>query len=126
MERCTELEHLVNKNKTDEKKGRWTSSNRKRENLENINQKLIDIGKNKINFNENTHKDEKHSWRKLKIENNNVNLEIVIARKLCDNNNGSIDINNKINEKKQFDLIEIEQKDKFDIITTNKIEKEIK
>ena len=125
VERCTELEHLVNKNKTDEKKGRWTSSNRKRENLENINQKLIDIGKNKINFNENTHKDEKHSWRKLKIENNNVNLEIVIARKISDiNNENNININ-KINEKKQFDLIEIEQKDKFDIITPNKIKEEI-
>ena len=125
VERCTELEHLINKNKTEEKKGRWTSSYKKRDNIDIISPKLVDIGKNKINFNENTHKDEHHCWRKLKIENNNINLEIVIARKIIDINNDDINHINKIKEKKQFDIIEIEQKDKFDLIKENKIKEEI-
>ena len=125
VERCTELEHLINKNKTEEKKGRWTSSYKKRDNIDIISPKLIDIGKNKINFNENTHKDEHHCWRKLKIENNNINLEIVIARKIMDINDDDINHINKIKEKKQFDIIEIEQKDKFDLIKENKIKEEI-
>ena len=74
VERCTELQHLVNKNKSEEKKSRWTSSYKKRENDDKINPKLLDIERNKINFNENTNKDDHHSWKKLKIENHNVNL----------------------------------------------------
>ena len=125
VERCTELEHLLNKNKTEEKKGRWTSSSKKRDNTDITSPKKIDIGRNKINFNENTHKDEHHCWRKLKIENNNINLEIVIARKIIDINNDDINHINKIKEKKQFDIIEIEQKDKFDLIKENKIKEQI-
>ena len=124
VERCTELQHLVNKNKSEEKKSRWTSSYKKRENDDKINPKLLDIERNKINFNENTNKDEHHSWKKLKIENHNVNLEIVISRKIFDIEN-DINHSNKFDTKKQFDIIEVEQKDKFNLITPKKIHKEI-
>ena len=124
VERCTELQHLVNKNKSEEKKSRWTSSYKKRENDDKINPKLLDIERNKINFNENTNKDEHHSWKKLKIENHNVNLEIVISRKIFDIEN-DINHSNKFDTKKQFDIIEVEQKDKFNLITPKKLEKEI-
>ena len=124
VERCTELQHLVNKNKSEEKKSRWTSSYKKRENDDKINPKLLDIERNKINFNENTNKDDHHSWKKLKIENHNVNLEIVISRKIFDIEN-DINHSNKFDTKKQFDIIEVEQKDKFNLITPKKIHKEI-
>ena len=124
VERCTELQHLVNKNKSEEKKSRWTSSYKKRENDDKINPKLLDIERNKINFNENTNKDDHHSWKKLKIENHNVNLEIVISRKIFDIEN-DINHSNKFDTKKQFDIIEVEQKDKFNLITPKKLEKEI-
>ena len=124
VERCTELQHLVNKNKSEEKKSRWTSSYKKRENDDKINPKLLDIERNKINFNENTNKDEHHSWKKLKIENHNVDLEIVISRKICDIEN-DINHSNKFDTKKQFDIIEVEQKDKFNLITPKKLQKEI-
>ena len=124
VERCTELQHLVNKNKSEEKKSRWTSSYKKRENDDKINPKLLDIERNKINFNENTNKDEHHSWKKLKIENHNVNLEIVISRKIFDIEN-DINHSNKFDTKKQFDIIEVEQKDKFNLITPKKLQKEI-
>ena len=124
VERCTELQHLVNKNKSEEKKSRWTSSYKKRENDDKINPKLLDIERNKINFNENTNKDDHHSWKKLKIENHNVNLEIVISRKIFDIEN-DINHSNKFDTKKQFDIIEIEQKDKFNLITPKKLQKEI-
>ena len=124
VERCTELQHLVNKNKSEEKKSRWTSSYKKRENDDKINPKLLDIERNKINFNENTNKDDHHSWKKLKIENHNVDLEIVISRKIFDIKN-DINHSNKFDTKKQFDIIEVEQKDKFNLITPKKIHKEI-
>ena len=124
VERCTELQHLVNKNKSEEKKSRWTSSYKKRENDDKINPKLLDIERNKINFNENTNKDDHHSWKKLKIENHNVDLEIVISRKIFDIEN-DINHSNKFDTKKQFDIIEVEQKDKFNLITPKKLEKEI-
>ncbi len=124
VERCTELQHLVNKNKSEEKKSRWTSSYKKRENAVKINPKLLDIERNKINFNENTNKDDHHSWKKLKIENHNVNLEIVISRKIFDIEN-DINHSNKFDTKKQFDIIEVEQKDKFNLITPKKLQKEI-
>ena len=124
VERCTELQHLVNKNKSEEKKSRWTSSYKKRENDDKINPKLLDIERNKINFNENTNKDDHHSWKKLKIENHNVNLEIVISRKIFDIEN-DINHSNKFDTKKQFDIIEVEQKDKFNLITPKKLQKEI-
>ena len=124
VERCTELQHLVNKNKSEEKKSRWTSSYKKRENDDKINPKLLDIERNKINFNENTNKDDHHSWKKLKIENHNVDLEIVISRKIFDIEN-NINHSNKFDTKKQFDIIEIEQKDKFNLITPKKLQKEI-
>ena len=124
VERCTELQHLVNKNKSEEKKSRWTSSYKKRENDDKINPKLLDIERNKINFNENTNKDDHHSWKKLKIENHNVDLEIVISRKIFDIEN-DINHSNKFDTKKQFDIIEVEQKDKFNLITPKKIHKEI-
>ena len=124
VERCTELQHLVNKNKSEEKKSRWTSSYKKRENDDKINPKLLDIERNKINFNENTNKDDHHSWKKLKIENHNVNLEIVISRKIFDIKN-DINHSNKFDTKKQFDIIEVEQKDKFNLITPKKLQKEI-
>ena len=124
VERCTELQHLVNKNKSEEKKSRWTSSYKKRENDDKINPKLLDIERNKINYNENTNKDDHHSWKKLKIENHNVNLEIVISRKIFDIEN-DINHSNKFDTKKQFDIIEIEQKDKFNLITPKKLQKEI-
>ena len=124
VERCTELQHLVDKNKSEEKKSRWTSSYKKRENDDKINPKLLDIERNKINFNENTNKDEHHSWKKLKIENHNVNLEIVISRKIFDIEN-DINHSNKFDTKKQFDIIEVEQKDKFNLITPKKLQKEI-
>ena len=124
VERCTELQHLVNKNKSEEKKSRWTSSYKKRENDDKINPKLLDIERNKINFNENTNKDEHRSWKKLKIENHNVNLEIVISRKIFDIEN-DINHSNKFDTKKQFDIIEVEQKDKFNLITPKKLQKEI-
>ena len=124
VERCTELQHLVNKNKSEEKKSRWTSSYKKRENDDKINPKLLDIERNKINFNENTNKDDHHSWKKLKIENHNVDLEIVISRKIFDIEN-DINHSNKFDTKKQFDIIEIEQKDKFNLITPKKLQKEI-
>ena len=124
VERCTELQHLVNKNKSEEKKSRWTSSYKKRENDDKINPKLLDIERNKINFNENANKDDHHSWKKLKIENHNVNLEIVISRKIFDIEN-DINHSNKFDTKKQFDIIEIEQKDKFNLITPKKLQKEI-
>ena len=124
VERCTELQHLVNKNKSEEKKSRWTSSYKKRENDDKINPKLLDIERNKINFNENTNKDAHHSWKKLKIENHNVNLEIVISRKIFDIEN-DINHSNKFDTKKQFDIIEVEQKDKFNLITPKKLQKEI-
>ena len=124
VERCTELQHLVNKNKSEEKKSRWTSSYKKRENDDKINPKLLDIERNKINFNENANKDDHHSWKKLKIENNNVNLEIVISRKIFDIKN-DINHSNKFDTKKQFDIIEIEQKDKFNLITPKKLQKEM-
>ena len=124
VERCTELQHLVNKNKSEEKKSRWTSSYKKRENDDKINPKLLDIERNKINFNENTNKDEHHSWKKLKIENHNVDLEIVISRKIFDIEN-DINHSNKFDTKKQFDIIEVEQKDKFNLITPKKLQKEI-
>ena len=124
VERCTELQHLVNKNKSEEKKSRWTSSYKKRENDDKINPKLLDIERNKINFNENANKDDHHSWKKLKIENHNVNLEIVISRKIFDIEN-DINHSNKFDTKKQFDIIEVEQKDKFNLITPKKLQKEI-
>ena len=124
VERCTELQHLVNKNKSEEKKSRWTSSYKKRENDDKINPKLLDIERNKINFNENTNKDDHHSWKKLKIENHNVDLEIVISRKIFDIEN-DINHSNKFDTKKQFDIIEVEQKDKFNLITPKKLQKEI-
>ena len=124
VERCTELQHLVNKNKSEEKKSRWTSSYKKRENDDKINPKLLDIERNKINFNENTNKDDHHSWKKLKIENHNVDLEIVISRKIFDIEN-NINHSNKFDTKKQFDIIEVEQKDKFNLITPKKLQKEI-
>ena len=124
VERCTELQHLVNKNKSEEKKSRWTSSYKKRENDDKINPKLLDIERNKINFNENANKDDHHSWKKLKIENNNVNLEIVISRKIFDIKN-DINHSNKFDTKKQFDIIEVEQKDKYNLITPKKLQKEI-
>ena len=124
VERCTELQHLVNKNKSEEKKSRWTSSYKKRENDDKINPKSLDIERNKINFNENTNKDDHHSWKKLKIENHNVNLEIVISRKIFDIKN-DINHSNKFDTKKQFDIIEVEQKDKFNLITPKKLQKEI-
>ena len=124
VERCTELQHLVNKNKSEEKKSRWTSSYKKRENDDKINPKLLDIERNKINYNENTNKDDHHSWKKLKIENHNVNLEIVISRKIFDIEN-DINHSNKFDTKKQFDIIEVEQKDKFNLITPKKLQKEI-
>ena len=124
VERCTELQHLVNKNKSEEKISRWTSSYKKRENDDKINPKLLDIERNKINFNENTNKDDHHSWKKLKIENHNVDLEIVISRKIFDIEN-DINHSNKFDTKKQFDIIEVEQKDKFNLITPKKLQKEI-
>ena len=124
VERCTELQHLVNKNKSEEKKSRWISSYKKRENDDKINPKLLDIERNKINFNENANKDDHHSWKKLKIENHNVDLEIVISRKIFDIEN-DINHSNKFDTKKQFDIIEVEQKDKFNLITPKKIHKEI-
>ena len=143
VERCTELQDLVNRNKSDDKKN-WSSS-KKSENDNSLKKKIFEINRNKLNFGENT--DTKDKWKKLKIENNNVNLEIIINKENLDNKDKNnivikkenIDLNkkdeieiNKIEELKKFDIIEIEQKDKFDILIKkdnkeeieNKIEKE--
>jgi len=139
VERCTELQDLVNRNKSDDKKN-WSSS-KKSENDNSLKKKIFEINRNKLNFGEND--DTKDKWKKLKIENNNVNLEIITNKENIDskdknniiikkenidlNNKDEIEIN-KINDTKKFDLIEIEQKDKFDIIfkKDNKEEIEIK
>ena len=126
VERCTELQDLLYKNKSEEKKS-WSSSNKKKEKDDNINMKLKDIKKNKINFDENIIKDEKQIWNKLQIENNNVNIGIIADKKITDNDKivDKEDKINKIIDMKKFNIIEIEPKDKFDIIKTKKIKQEI-
>ena len=143
VERCTELQDLVNRNKSDDKKN-WSSS-KKSENDNSLKKKILEINRNKLNFGENHY--EKDKWKKLKIDNNNVNIEIIINKEdkskndknkiiiekenIDSNNKNEIEIT-KINDSKKFDIIEIEQNDKFDIIIKkdnkeeieNKIEKD--
>ena len=139
VERCTELQDLVNRNKSDDKKN-WSSS-KKSENDNSLKKKILEINRNKLNFGENNF--EKDKWKKLKIDNNNVNIEIIknkedkskndknaiiIKKENNDSNNkNEIEIT-KIIDTKKFDIIEIEQNDKFDIILKkdNKEELEIK
>ena len=139
VERCTELQDLVNRNKSDDKKN-WSSS-KKSENDNSLKKKILEINRNKLNFGENHY--EKDKWKKLKIDNNNVNIEIIINKEdkskndknkiiiekenIDSNNKNEIEIT-KINDSKKFDIIEIEQNDKFDIIIKkdNKEEIEIK
>ena len=126
VERCTELQDLLYKNKSEEKKG-WSSSNKKKENDENINMKLKDIKQKKINFDINTNKDEKLNWKQLQIENNNVNIGIIADKKITDTDKVKEQENeiNKLTDVKKFDIIEIEPIDKFDIIKPKKIKEEI-
>ena len=139
VERCTELQDLVNRNKSDDKKN-WSSS-KKSENDNSLKKKILEINRNKLNFGENNY--EKDKWKKLKIDNNNVNIEIIKNQedkaktdkneiiiekeKIDSNNKNEIEIT-KINDTKKFDIIEIEKNDKFDIIIKkdNKEEIEIK
>ena len=139
VERCTELQDLVNRNKSDDKKN-WSSS-KKSENDNSLKKKILEINRNKLNFGENNY--EKDKWKKLKIDNNNVNIEIIINKEdkskndknkiiiekenIDSNNKNEIEIT-KINDTKKFDIIEIEKNDKFDIIIKkdNKEEIEIK
>ena len=139
VERCTELQDLVNRNKSDDKKN-WSSS-KKSENDNSLKKKILEINRNKLNFGENNY--EKDKWKKLKIDNNNVNIEIIKNQedkaktdkneiiiekeKIDSNNKNEIEIT-KINDAKKFDIIEIEKNDKFDIIIKkdNKEEIEIK
>ena len=76
VERCTELQDLVNRNKSDDKKN-WSSS-KKSENDNSLKKKILEINRNKLNFGENHY--EKDKWKKLKIDNNNVNIEIIINK----------------------------------------------
>jgi len=126
VERCTELQDLLSKNRSEEKKG-WSSSNKKKENDENINMKLKDIKRNKINFDINADKDEKQNWKQLQIENNNVNIGIIADKKIMDNKRekDKENIINKITDIKKFDIIEIVPIDKFNIIKPKKIKEEI-
>ena len=139
VERCTELQDLVNRNKSDDKKN-WSSS-KKSENDNSLKKKILEINRNKLNFGENNY--EKDKWKKLKIDYNNVNIEIIKNQedkaktdkneiiiekeKIDSNNKNEIEIT-KINDTKKFDIIEIEKNDKFDIIIKkdNKEEIEIK
>ena len=132
VERCTELQDLLDKSKSDRIKN--LSSSKKSEKDNNFfKEKILDIQKHEINFLGNNNIDEKTNWDKLKIENNNINLEIIIDNKNIEpNNNENKDkeeiIINKIEENKKFDIIIIEQKDTFDIINRkeNKDKIEIK
>ena len=132
VERCTELQDLLDKSKSDRIKN--LSSSKKSEKDNNFfKEKILDIQKHEINFLGNNNIDGKTNWDKLKIENNNINLEIIIDNKNIEpNNNENKDkeeiIINKIEENKKFDIIIIEQKDTFDIINRkeNKDKIEIK
>ena len=123
VETCTELQYLVNKSRSEEKKG-WSSSNKKNEkyNTDNISRNLLDIKRQKIDFIENKNLKEKNkekdNLKELKIENKNINFEII-------SDNLKEIKPEKINEIKKFDIIKIEKKDKFDIIRTKVIQEKI-
>ena len=132
VERCTELQDLLDKSKSDRNKN-WSSSKKSEKDNNFFKDKILDIQKHEINFLGTNNLDEKTNWDKLKIENNNINLEIIIDNKDIEpNNNENKDkeeiIINKIEENKKFDIIIIEQKDTFDIINKkeNKDKIEIK
>ena len=121
VERCTELQDMLSKNKTEEKKN-WSSSGKKSDN--SFNFKLIDIKKNKINFGENTNSEQKNNeWKNLKIQNNNINLAIIIDKENYEYNNR--DKLNRLKEIKKFNIIKIQQKEKFNIIQKNDIKGEM-
>jgi len=120
VERCTELQDLLDKSKSDRKKN-WSSSKKSDKGNSSFKEKILDIEKNEINFiGNNNNIDEKTNLDKLKIENNNINFEIIIDNKNIDTNNKDNikdeKLINKINENKKFDIIIIEKKDKFNII----------
>ena len=121
VEQCTELQDLVNKNKSEEKKN-W-SSGKKVEKDNSFNMRILDIPRNKINFSEYNKEDEKYKWKKLQIDNHNVNVSIIINKKNKEANKR--DIYNKPKDIKQFDIIKIVKNDKFDIIQKNEIKDDI-
>ena len=72
VERCTELQDLLDKSKSDRKKN-WSSSKKSDKGNSSFKEKILDIEKNEINFIGNNNLNEKTNLDKLKIEKNNIN-----------------------------------------------------
>ena len=112
VQRCTELQDIISRNKYDENKNGWNnnknnSSNKKKKSINNNDNIEIDTIKKSL-------------WNKLIIVNKINNIEIVSNNDKVEENKD----NNKINEIKKFDIILMEQKDKFNIIKINEIQEQ--